>query len=130
MSVTLPGIRPAAVATPVGIGNNLQISEFFLKAPSNPADEYLIGGGTRVGVKPPPVNVFLLLLKYAGFQQSPFLKNQLLERFTQYSCPARDYETTLIEPELEDHNQNHEAEGRTVCEYYGQFLDQDPVYQP
>ena len=27
--VTLPGLRPAAVATPVGIGNKLQIFEIF-----------------------------------------------------------------------------------------------------
>jgi len=44
--------------------------------------------------------------------------------------PAREYEISLIEPELEDYYHQHKKKGRTVCDYYGQFLDQDPVYEP
>jgi len=32
--VTLPGLRPAALAVPVEIGYDLKISEFFLKYPN------------------------------------------------------------------------------------------------
>jgi hypothetical protein len=34
--VTLPGLRPAAVATPIGIGDKLQVSDIFLNAPIEP----------------------------------------------------------------------------------------------
>ena len=51
----LPGLRPAAPATPVGIGTDLQISDISLNTQWNPANEYLIENGGREGVKTPPV---------------------------------------------------------------------------
>ncbi len=39
-------------------------------------------------------------------------------------------EMPLIEPELEDHNYHHKEKGRTVCDYYGKFMYQDPEYEP
>jgi hypothetical protein len=59
--VTLPGLRPAAVATPVGIENNLLNLRNFLKMPQmDPANEYLIEGEAGRGLNP-------LLSKYSFF---------------------------------------------------------------
>ena len=59
----LPGLRPATLAAPVGIGFDLQISGIILNVPIEPYIGISYWGRGREGVKSLPVYVFPLFFK-------------------------------------------------------------------
>jgi hypothetical protein len=66
--ITLPGLRPAAVATPVGIETIPKNSEFN-EPPGNPAQGISYWGRGRDGVKLPPVYIFVFLFFQKDYQK-------------------------------------------------------------